>query len=75
MPFVVLLLITGMLMTFVTWVERMREKFRAAEAEAKRLRDEKRAKAAPARRLEMQERRRMRARAKYQEKKAERSPK
>jgi len=27
MPLVVLLLITGMLMTFVTWLERMREKW------------------------------------------------
>jgi hypothetical protein len=52
--------------------ERTCEKIRASAAEAKRLRDEKRAKAAPARRLEMQERRRIRARARYREKKAER---
>jgi hypothetical protein len=38
---------------------------------AQRLRDEERARAAPALRLEMQERRRVRARTKYRQKKAE----
>lgn len=48
------------------------EKLGRPAREAKRLRDEERARTAPARRLEMLERRRVRARAKYQEKKAER---
>jgi hypothetical protein len=49
------------------------EELRRPAKEAKQLRDEERARAAPAHRLEMQERRRVRARNRYQEKKAERS--
>lgn len=54
-------------------LERVLEDLSRPAKEAKRLRDEERARAAPAHRLEMQERRRERARAKYQEKKAERT--
>jgi hypothetical protein len=49
------------------------EELRRPAKEAKELRDEERARAAPARRLEMQERRRVRALAKYREKKVERA--
>jgi antitoxin component of RelBE/YafQ-DinJ toxin-antitoxin module len=54
-------------------LKRALENLRLPAKEAKRLRDEERARAAPAHRLEMQERRRERARAKYREKKADRT--
>jgi hypothetical protein len=47
------------------------EELRRPAKEAKQLRDKERARAAPAHRLEMQERRRVRARNRYREKKAE----
>lgn len=54
-------------------LEELRGGSAADIAEKKRLRDEERARGAPAHRLEMQERRRVRARAKYREKKVERA--